>query len=49
MTHAGQTVTIELAGTTLRIISQHGELMTTVHRKGTGEVSRFEAYGTRTR
>jgi hypothetical protein len=47
MTRAGQTVTIQLGDTTLRIIDQHGELITTVPRNGTGEVSRFKAYGAR--
>jgi len=36
MTHAGKTVTIELCDTTLRVIDQHGELITTVPRNGTG-------------
>jgi hypothetical protein len=47
LSHAGQTVTIELGGTSLRVIDQHGELITTVHRNGTTEISRFKAYGTR--
>jgi hypothetical protein len=47
--HAGKTVTIQLGDTILQIIDQHGELITTVPRNGTGEVSRFKAYGTRTR
>ncbi len=46
--HAGQTVTIELGDTTLRVIDQHGELITTVPRNSTGEISRFKVYGTRT-
>ena len=45
--HAGQTVTIELGDTSLRVIDQHGELITTVPRNSTGEISRFKAYGTR--
>lgn len=45
--HAGQTVTIELGDTSLRIIDQHGELITTVPRNGSGEITRFKAYGTR--
>jgi transposase InsO family protein len=45
--HAGQTVTIEPGDTTLRVIDQHGELITTVPRNGTGEISRFKAHGTR--
>jgi hypothetical protein len=45
--HAGKTVTIQLGDTTLRIIDQHGELITTVPRNGTTEISRFKAYGTR--
>jgi hypothetical protein len=47
--HAGKTVTILLGDTILRIIDQYGELITTLPRNGTGEVSRFKAYGTRTR
>ena len=46
MTHAGQTVTIQLAGITVRVIDQHGELITAAPRSGTGEISRFKAYGT---
>jgi hypothetical protein len=49
MTHASQTVTIELGDTTLRIIDQHGELITTVPRNSTGEITRFKAHGTATR
>jgi hypothetical protein len=45
--HAGKTVTIQPGDTTLRIIDQHGELLTTVPRNSTGEISRFKAYGTR--
>jgi hypothetical protein len=48
MTHAGKTVTIELGDTTLRVIDQHGEQITTVPRNGTGEISRFKAYGRQT-
>lgn len=33
--------------TTLRIIDQHGELITTVPSASDGEISRFKAYGTR--
>jgi hypothetical protein len=47
--HARQTVTLELSETALRVIDQHGELITTVPRSGTVEISRFKAYGTRTR
>jgi transposase InsO family protein len=47
MTHARETVTIQLGDTSLRVIDQHGELITTVPRDGTGEISRFKAYGTR--
>jgi hypothetical protein len=43
--HAGQTVTIELGDTTLRVIDEHGELITAVPRASTGEISRFKAYG----
>jgi transposase InsO family protein len=45
--HAGQIVTIQLADTTLRVIDGNGELITTVPRTGTGEISRFKAHGTR--
>ena len=45
LSHAGQTVTIQLDDASLRIIDQHGELITTVPRNGTGEISRFKAYG----
>jgi hypothetical protein len=45
--HAGQTVTIEPGDTTLRVIGQHGELVTTIPRTGNGEITRFKAYGTR--
>jgi len=45
--HAGKTVTIETGDTTLRIIDQHGELITTVARASAGEISRFKAYGSR--
>jgi hypothetical protein len=47
MTHAARIVTIQLGDTTLRIIDQHGELITTVPRLSDGEISRFKAYGTR--
>jgi len=47
--HAGKTVTIELGDTTLRVIDQHGELITTVPRATSGQISRFKAYSTRTR
>jgi hypothetical protein len=46
LSHAGQTVTIQLAETTVRVFDQHGEVITTVPRNGTGEVCRFKAYGT---
>jgi len=49
MPHAGQTVTIELGETSLRVIDSNGELITTVPRNGRGEISRFKAYGTATR
>jgi hypothetical protein len=45
--HAGTAVTIQLADTALCVIDQHGELITTVPRTGTFEMSRFTAYGTR--
>jgi len=47
MPHAGQTVTIELGDTNLRVIDQHGEFIATVPRDSTGEISRYKAYGTR--
>jgi translation elongation factor EF-1alpha len=47
MTHAGKTVTIQLAETTVRVTDSSGELLTTVQRNGNGEISRFKAYGTR--
>jgi hypothetical protein len=46
--NAGQTVTIQLGDTTLRVIDEHGELLTTVPRASNAEISRFKAYGTRT-
>jgi hypothetical protein len=45
LSHAGQTVTIQLAETTVRVFDQHGEVITTVPRNGTGEISRFKACG----
>ena len=45
--HAGRIVTIELGDTKLRVIDGSGELLTTVPRNSTGEISRFKAYGTR--
>ena len=47
MSHARETVTIDLGDTTLRVIDQHGELITTGPRNGRGEISRFKAYGSR--
>jgi hypothetical protein len=44
---AGQTVTIETGDTTLRILDQDGELITTVPRASNGEISRFKVYGSR--
>jgi hypothetical protein len=35
------------ADTTLRVIDPSGELLTTVPRISTGEISRFKAYGTK--
>lgn len=40
-------MTIELGDTTLRIIDANGEMLTTVPRTSTGEVTRFKAHGTR--
>jgi hypothetical protein len=37
-----------LAETTVRVFDQHGEVITIVPRNGTGEISRFKAYGTAT-
>lgn len=45
--HAGTIVTIELGDTTLRVIDQHCDLITTVPRASTGEISRFKAYGSK--
>jgi len=45
--HVGQTVTIALADTTLRITDQHGELITSVPRASDGEIGRFKAYVTK--
>jgi transposase InsO family protein len=45
--HAGRIVTIELGDTTLRVTDPDGELLATVPRNGTGEISRFKAHGTR--
>lgn len=36
-----------LGDTTLRVIDSNGELLTSVPRNGTGEISRFKAYGTK--
>jgi hypothetical protein len=47
VTHAGQTVTVDLGDTSLRVTDQHGDLITTVPRDGTGEIARFNAHGTR--
>ena len=45
--HAGTIVTVELGDTTLRVIDTNGELLTTVPRNSTGEISRFKAYGSK--
>jgi hypothetical protein len=45
--HAGRIVTVELGDTTLRVTGPSGELLTTVARNSTGEISRFKAHGTR--
>ena len=47
MSHAGKTVTIDIGDTSLRILDQHDDLITTVPRTNTTPVSRFKAYGTR--
>ena len=44
--HAGQSVTIALGDSTMRVIDQHGELITTIPRATNGEITRFKAYGT---
>jgi hypothetical protein len=49
ISHAGQTVTVELGDTTVQVIDQHGELITIVPRNSRGEISRFKAYGSRRR
>jgi len=46
MTHAGRTDTIDSGHTSLRVINQHGELLITVPRNGTGKINRTR---TRTR
>jgi transposase InsO family protein len=46
--HVGKIVTVETRDTSLRIIDQHGELITTVPRASIGEISRFKAFGTQT-
>lgn len=43
--HAGRIVTIELGDTTLRVTGPDGELLATVPRNSTGEISRFKAQG----
>jgi hypothetical protein len=45
--HAGRIVTIKPGDTTLRVIDSNGELLTTVPRNSTGEISRFKAYGSK--
>lgn len=45
--HAGQVVTVELGDTTLRVTDPSGELLTTVPRNSTGEITRFKAHGSR--
>jgi hypothetical protein len=45
--HAGQVVTVELGDTTLRVVHSNGELLTTVPRTSTGEISRFKAHGSK--
>jgi hypothetical protein len=44
--HAGQVVTVELGDTSLRVTGPDGELLATVLRTSTGEISRFKAHGT---
>ena len=45
--HAGRIVTIEPGETALRITDSNGELLATVPRTSTGEITRFKAHGTR--
>jgi hypothetical protein len=45
--HAGRIVTIELGDTTPWVIDANGELLATVPRNSTGEISRFKAYGSK--
>jgi hypothetical protein len=45
--HAGRIVTVELDDTTPHIIDSNGELLTTVPRNSTGEISRFKAHGSK--
>lgn len=45
--HAGQTVTVDIDETTLRVLDLHDELITVVPRTNTAEVRRFKAYGTK--
>ena len=45
--HAGNTVTIELGDTSLRVIDHNGELLTTTPRNATAEISRYKSYGSR--
>jgi hypothetical protein len=40
-------IVLALGNTSLRIIDDQGELITTVPRNSTGEISRFKACGTR--
>jgi len=47
--HAGQTVAIDIDHTCLRVLDQHGELLTVIPRITTAEVRRFKAYGTKRR
>jgi hypothetical protein len=42
--HAGQVVTIELGDTTLLVVDPDGEVLTTVPRNSTAEISRFKAH-----
>jgi hypothetical protein len=45
--HAGCIVTVEPGDTTLRVIDPNGELLATVPRNSSGEISRFKAHGNR--
>lgn len=43
--HAGQTVTIEVEDTVLRVLDAHDQILTAVARTSRNEVTRYKAYG----